>query len=107
MGIAPISARLRARRADRVAPEDAIQSTNCAVVRGRQSRAASLAEAVANVVAGYLAALLAQQAVLPVFGIHVGLATHAAIAVVFTVLSLIRSYLLRRVFERIGTRGSC
>lgn len=108
VGRSPISAPLPANRADKEALEGAIQSTNCGGdLRhgGRQSRAGSLAEAVANVIAGYLAALLAQQIVLPVFDIHVGLATHAAIAVVFTVLSLVRSYLLRRVFEGIVARG--
>jgi hypothetical protein len=68
-----------------------------------QSRTASLLEAGANVLVGYLVALAAQQLVLPLFGIHTTLAQDSAIAAAFTAVSLARSYLLRRVFERIGT----
>ncbi len=71
--------------------------------RRSQSRSASLMEAGANVLAGYLVALAAQQLVFPVFGIHTSLAQDSAIAAAFTAVSLVRSYLLRRVFERIGT----
>ncbi len=68
-----------------------------------QSRSASLLEAGANVLVGYLVALLAQQIVFPLFGIHTSLAQDSAIAAAFTAVSLARSYLLRRIFERIGT----
>ena len=68
-----------------------------------QSRAASLAEAAGNVLVGYLVALLAQQLVFPIFGIHTSLAQDSAIAAAFTGVSLVRSYVLRRIFERIGT----
>jgi len=70
--------------------------------RRAQSRTASLLEACANVMVGYLVALLAQQLVFPLFGIHTTLAQDSAIAADFTAVSLARSYLLRRVFERIG-----
>ena len=72
--------------------------------RRAQSRAASLIEAGTNVLVGYLVALAAQQLVFPLFGIHTTLAQDSAIAPVFTAVSLARSYLLRRFFERIGTR---
>ncbi len=68
-----------------------------------QSRRASLLEAGANVLVGYLVAVLAQQLVFPLFGIDTTLAEDSAIAAAFTAVSLARSYLLRRVFERIGT----
>ncbi len=71
--------------------------------RHTQSRAASLVEAGANVLVGYLLALLAQQLIFPAFGIHTSLAQDSAIAGVYTIVSLARSYLLRRIFERIGT----
>ena len=70
--------------------------------RRAQTRTASLLEAATNVLVGYLVALLAQQLVFPLFGIHTTLAQDSAIAAAFTVVSLLRSYLLRRVFERIG-----
>ncbi len=68
-----------------------------------QSRAASLAEAAGNVLVGYLVALLAQQLIFPLFAIDTTLAQDSAIAAAFTLVSLARSYLLRRLFERIGT----
>ena len=71
--------------------------------RRAQSRTASLLEACANVMVGYLVALLAQQLIFPLFGIHTTLAQDSAIAALFTAVSLAPSYLLRRVFERIGT----
>ncbi len=71
--------------------------------RRSQSRTASLAEAGTNVLVGYLVALAAQQLVFPLFGIHTTLVQDSAIAAAFTAVSLARSYLLRRVFERIGT----
>jgi hypothetical protein len=72
-----------------------------------QSRTASLLEAGANVLVGYLVALAAQQVVFPLFGIHTTLAEDTAIAAAFTLVSVARSYLLRRIFERIGTgRGA-
>ena len=70
--------------------------------RKNQSRTASLVEAGANVLVGYIVALLAQQLVFPLFGIHTTLAQDSAIAAAFTAVSLARSY-LRRLFERIGT----
>jgi hypothetical protein len=55
------------------------------------------------VLVGYLLALLAQQVVFPLFGIHTTLAQDSAIAAAFTAVSLARSYLLRRLFEAIGS----
>ena len=71
--------------------------------RNRQTRAVSLVEAVTNVAAGYALALLAQRLLFPLFSIRTTLAEDGAIAAAFTLLSLARSYLLRRLFERIAT----
>jgi hypothetical protein len=68
----------------------------------RQSRAASLGEAATNVIIGYLVALGAQQLIFPLFGIQATMAEHSAIAAAFTIVSLSRSYLLRRLFERLA-----
>ena len=83
---------------------DANQSTNSAIrspadAGGRQSRANSLVEAVTNVIAGFLVALLGQQVILPFFGVHLSNAAHVGIAAFFTLLSLMRSYFLRRLFD--------
>lgn len=65
-----------------------------------QSRTHSAIEAVANVAAGYGVAVLAQVVFFPLFGIHIPLRDNFAIGGLFTVVSLVRSYLLRRLFNR-------
>ena len=71
-----------------------------------QSRSMSLVESVANTAVGYGIALLAQMLVFPAFGLHVTLAQNAAIGAIFTVVSIARSYCLRRMFERLRVRAS-
>ena len=66
-----------------------------------QSRRMSLIEAATNVVVGYGVAVLAQIAVFPLFGIHASLPDNLLIGLVFTIVSLARSYALRRVFNAI------
>jgi hypothetical protein len=65
----------------------------------KQSRAMSLVEATTNVVVGFGVAVLAQVAVFPLFGLHVGFADNLMIAAIFTAISIARSYVLRRMFE--------
>jgi hypothetical protein len=65
----------------------------------------SLVEAVTNVVVGFGVAVLTQILVFPLFGLHVSLADNLAIGGAFTIASLGRSYLLRRLFEAIRVRG--
>jgi len=66
-----------------------------------QSRAHSAFEAVANVAVGYGINVVANLMVLPVFGLSVSVGQAAGIGVAFTFISLARSYLLRRVFNRL------
>ncbi len=65
----------------------------------RQSRRMSLVEAAANVVIGYGVAVATQVVVFPVFGIRITLADDLRIGLVFAVVSILRSYALRRLFE--------
>jgi galactitol-specific phosphotransferase system IIC component len=69
-----------------------------------QSRAMSLIEAATNVVVGYVLAILTQLAVFPLFGIAAALGAHLAIGLAFVGISLVRGYLMRRLFERISVR---
>lgn len=101
------SAGIRAMRADTTAYDADIRSTDrgcrfhsCA--SQRQSRAGSFLEAAANVIVGYLVALAGQQVILPLFDLHLGIGAHSGIAALFTLLSLMRSYLLRRLFDHIA-----
>ena len=65
-----------------------------------QSRHLSLLEALTNVVVGYALAVLTQMIVFPWFGLTASLQDNLAIGAAFVGVSLIRSYALRRVFER-------
>lgn len=66
-----------------------------------QSKRGSLAEAIANTAIGYLVAVAANVAVLPLFGLRPSVSQSFGIGLVFTVISLARSYVLRRLFNRI------
>lgn len=66
-----------------------------------QSRLSSAIEAAANVCIGYGVAVAAQIVVFPWFGLHASLAQSAGIGAIFTVVSLLRSYALRRIFNAV------
>ena len=70
-----------------------------------QSRALSALEAGTNVVVGYGLAVLVQLVLFPVFGLSVALADSLRIGLVFTLVSLARSYALRRLFDRLLAGG--
>jgi len=55
-------------------------------------------EAVVNVVVGYGIAVASQVLIFPLVGINVDLETNMLIGLIFTVISLVRSYVLRRIF---------
>ena len=65
-----------------------------------QSRQRSALEAVTNVVVGFLVAVGANLLILPAFGYQVTVYDSFAIGWVFTVISMMRSYVLRRLFNR-------
>jgi hypothetical protein len=70
-----------------------------------QSRTQSLLEAATNVVVGYLLAIATQLAVFPLFGLEAAFGEHLAIGGAFVLVSLVRSYLLRRLFEAARVRN--
>ena len=67
-----------------------------------QSRLMSLIEALANVVVGFWLAVLAQMIVFPLFGLPISFGQNLAIATLFTGVSLVRGYVLRRLFETLA-----
>ena len=71
----------------------------------KQSRTMSLVESVANVVAGYGIAVASQILIFPAFGLHMTMAQNLKLAAAFTVISICRSFALRRLFEAIRLRG--
>lgn len=65
-----------------------------------QSRYHSAIEACVSTAVGYLIAVAAQAVVFPLFGIHASHSDHFGIAAIFTGVSLVRGYLVRRAFNR-------
>jgi SNF family Na+-dependent transporter len=71
-----------------------------------QSRTHSLIEACANTASGFLVSLAAAHAVFPAFGCHITTAQNIGITLIFTVLSIARSYVWRRIFNGKETRDT-
>lgn len=67
----------------------------------KQTRVMSFVESVANVIVGYGVAVVTQILILPFFGLHTTLVQNLQMGVVFTVVSVARSFALRRLFERL------
>jgi len=67
----------------------------------KQSRVMSLVESVANVAVGYGVAVVTQILIFPIFGLHTTLAQNLIMGLAFSVVSVARSFALRRVFEAI------
>ncbi|CAB5222748.1 hypothetical protein UFOVP365_25 [uncultured Caudovirales phage] len=67
-----------------------------------QSRTNSLIESATNILIGYWCAVLTQLIVFPIMGIDVSLNKNLMIGLVFTLISLLRSYVIRRAFNRFG-----
>ena len=67
----------------------------------KQSRLMSLIEAITNVIVGYGVAVMTQILIFPIFGLHTTLAQNLKMGLLFTGVSIIRSFLLRRLFEAI------
>ena len=66
-----------------------------------QSRRMSAIESVANVVIGYGVALATQVIVFGSLGLSVSLEQNLWIGGIFTAVSLVRSYVVRRLFSRL------
>ena len=71
----------------------------------KQTRRASLAEAIASTLIGYAIALAGQLIVFPLLGIAVTLQQNLVIGGIFMAISTARSYVLRRVFEWLRVSG--
>jgi hypothetical protein len=65
-----------------------------------QSRRMSLIEAAINVAVGFVPAVLTQIVVFRWFGLQTSLGDNLALGLVFTAMSLLRGYALRRLFDR-------
>ena len=71
----------------------------------KQSRLMSLVEAITNVIVGYGVAVITQILIFPIFGLQTTLGQNLAMGGIFTIVSLFRSFCLRRLFEAFRVAG--
>jgi hypothetical protein len=64
----------------------------------------SLVESVANVIVGYGVAVVTQILIFPMFGLRTTLAQNLLMGLAFSLISVARSFALRRAFEAIRIR---
>lgn len=69
-----------------------------------QSKRASFMESLANTFSGFLLSIVVGYFVFPLFGMPQSLASSFWITVVFTVVSIGRNYIVRRVFNFLHVR---
>lgn len=69
----------------------------------RQSRRMSAVEALTSTAIGYGVAVATNAVVLPAFGFPVSMGESLAIGAIFTAVSIIRGYLVRRLFVALGS----
>lgn len=80
----------------------AVLSDELAKVRNmKQSKTHSAIEAITNILVGFGISILVTVAILPIWGFHPTTGQAVEIAAIFSVISIIRSYILRRLFTRI------
>ena len=70
-----------------------------------QSKLGSMLEAMANVVVGIIVSLISQLVIFGAYGIHISLVENMQMVGYFTLISLVRSYLLRRLFNRLHAKN--
>lgn len=69
-----------------------------------QSKLGSALEAIANVLVGVAVSFVSQLIIFKAYGIEVSTSTNIQITGYFTLISLVRSYLLRRLFNRLHAK---
>jgi len=67
----------------------------------KQSKKLSFAEALLNTVLGYIINIFAQMVIFPLFGIEITLKQNLLIGIIFFVISIVRGYIIRRIFNKI------
>ena len=70
-----------------------------------QSRKHSAIEAVLNVLIGFWVSVAANVWLLPLWGYQVSMSQAIEIGLLFTWISILRSYVLRRIFNKLHMRG--
>ena len=64
-----------------------------------QTRLGSLIEAIINTCIGFLINYFANLLIFPLFGMHISLTNNVLMGLIYTVISVVRSYTIRRWFN--------
>ena len=72
---------------------------------GGQSKLGSFMESITNIAIGITIGFISNIIVLPAFGYAVSLADGFMISLVFTAISLVRSYIIRRIYNKYNFWG--
>ena len=72
-----------------------------------QTRLGSIVEAWANIVVGFSINYAANLLIFPLFGMHISLVANFYMGCIYTCISLVRSYIIRRWFNglKFGNKG--
>lgn len=70
-----------------------------------QSKRQSMIEAFVGTVIGILTSMVTQAIVYPLYGFQVTFMENVGITAIFTVVSLVRGYLVRRMFCKINSKN--
>ena len=66
-----------------------------------QSKTYSFYESIANTAIGFAVNYVANLAILPLFGLHLSHSSQLLMTSIFTVISVLRGYVVRRLFNKI------
>lgn len=64
-----------------------------------QSKLGSFIETIVNILIGFTIAVISQSFIFPMYGIYIPLSTNIYITMWFTLVSVVRSYIIRRWFN--------
>ncbi len=67
-----------------------------------QTRLMSMVETITNVAIGLIVSFLSQVAIFKYYDIHISLAQNLELTLYFTVVSILRGFFLRRLFNRMS-----
>jgi hypothetical protein len=71
-----------------------------------QTKSQSMFEAIAGSVFAFCLSLLTQAGIYPLFGFHITFTQNVTLVAVFTVISIVRSYFVRRFFNWLHSRDA-
>ena len=69
-----------------------------------QTKLQSRVETLVQQAIGFIVAMISQLIIFPVFDIHINMKDNLLIGIYFTIVSIIRSYLVRRAFNKVHSK---